>query len=96
VNKALEIARQQENALLIADFLLIKVELAWRSGEFDEGLLIVPEIEMLLKEHESELEEIGESELKRREAQLIRHCGILNFYKGDLVNWAIDQVKLAP
>lgn len=84
VNKALEIARQQENTLLIADFLLIKVELAWRSGEFDEGLFIVPEIERLLKKHESELEEIEESELKRREAQLIRHCGILNWYKGDL------------
>ena len=84
VNKALEIARHQENTLLIADFLLIKVELAWRSGEFDEGLLIVPEIERLLKKPGAELEEIEESELKRREAELIRHCGILTWYKGDL------------
>ncbi|MFX1440342.1 MAG: tetratricopeptide repeat protein [Promethearchaeota archaeon] len=83
-DKALEIARQQENELLTADFLLIKVELAWRSGKFDEGFLICPEIENLLQRQDSGLEEIEESELKRREAQLIHHCGILNWYKGDL------------
>jgi tetratricopeptide (TPR) repeat protein/predicted amidohydrolase len=83
-DKALEVARQQEDRLLTVDLLLIKVELAWRSGEFDDGFFIVPEIERLLKQHKSELGETKESGLKGREAQLTRHCGILNWYKGDL------------
>ncbi|MHA2303135.1 MAG: tetratricopeptide repeat protein, partial [Candidatus Thorarchaeota archaeon] len=84
VDKTLEIARQQENVLLIADLLMVKVELAWRSGEFDDGLSIVKGVEKLLNQQKSELEEYEESELKKRQGQLTRHCGILNWYKGEL------------
>ncbi|MFX0055708.1 MAG: tetratricopeptide repeat protein, partial [Candidatus Hermodarchaeota archaeon] len=82
-DESLEVARQQENAFMMLDFLLIKVELAWRSGEFDDGLLMVPEIEKQLKQWDVK-SDIDESELQRRKAQLSRHCGILNWYKGDL------------
>ncbi|MHA2021728.1 MAG: tetratricopeptide repeat protein, partial [Candidatus Thorarchaeota archaeon] len=84
VDKTLEIARKQADILLIADFLIIKIELSWRSGEFDNGLSIVSETEKILKEQEAKLGATEESELKKRQVQLTRHCGILNWYKGEL------------
>ncbi|MHA2303144.1 MAG: tetratricopeptide repeat protein [Candidatus Thorarchaeota archaeon] len=84
VDRNLEIARKQENALFVADFLLIKVELTWRSGEFDDGFSIVKEIEKLLNQQKLEFEETEESELKKRQGELTRHRGILNWYRGEL------------
>ena len=81
---SLEKARTQRDGLLMVDLLLAKLEISWRSGEFDDGLLLAEEIEKLLEQEEAELTEDEESALKGRRGQLTRHCGILYWYKGNL------------
>jgi len=62
VDRALEIARKQDSLLTIADFYLIKAEIAWRSGEFDDGLSISKEIEVVLKKQESKAKKPDDTE----------------------------------
>ncbi|MFW9846978.1 MAG: tetratricopeptide repeat protein [Candidatus Thorarchaeota archaeon] len=83
IDAALESSGNLENTLLIADLLLTKLEISWRSGKLEDGLLLVKELEEMLLERES-IDNENELEMKKRRGQLNRHCGILSWYKGDL------------
>jgi tetratricopeptide (TPR) repeat protein len=98
VDKALKIAEKQENPLVLADFLLIKVELAWRLGEFSEGFSISEEIEEVLKKKESETKKPDYTQLTKRQGQLARHRGILSWYKGELdraIEWHEESLEVS-
>jgi tetratricopeptide (TPR) repeat protein len=80
---SLETARNQEDSLLLADFLMTNLELSWRSGKFDHGLRLVEELEDLISGLESS-DTQEEMEIKDRRGQLARNCGILSWYRGEL------------
>ncbi len=82
-------ALESKDLLLSIDALITKAEIYWRLGELHEGLSVVEEGQALLKRIEGELPGVQEKEFRKREGDLLRHGGILHWYKGDL-NRSLD------
>lgn len=82
--KVLQSALRQKDVLSAAELYVFKVEIEWRSGEFDKGLIAVEEGRRLLEG--TQFEQAGKKarELSRRKAELLCNGGIIHWYKGDL------------
>jgi tetratricopeptide (TPR) repeat protein/predicted amidohydrolase len=82
--EVLQGARGQEVPLLAVDSLIVKAEVCWLSHALDEGLDAVERGEALLEGPELDRVGVGEEEVQGRKGELLRHKGILYWYRGDL------------
>ncbi|MHA2304897.1 MAG: tetratricopeptide repeat protein [Candidatus Hodarchaeales archaeon] len=80
IDETLSIDREQVNLLQIVDVFILKAEISWRLGNFDEGLHAVQEGEKLLVELGKE----EEDEIKKRKKNLLHQGGIIHWYTGNL------------
>ncbi|MHA2298953.1 MAG: tetratricopeptide repeat protein [Candidatus Hodarchaeales archaeon] len=80
VEKVLSIDREEVNLLQVLDAFILKAEISWRLGNFDEGLLSVKESEKLLVELGKE----EDDEIKKRKMNLLNQGGIIYWYIGNL------------
>ncbi|MGY5854108.1 MAG: tetratricopeptide repeat protein [Candidatus Thorarchaeota archaeon] len=71
---------KQDNPSVLVDYLIIKAETCWRTGRFDEGLETVKKGQEIL---ESSSEHSDRTELKQQRSSLLRHGGILHWYRGE-------------
>lgn len=92
--KVLQAALERKNFLQAVDSLLVKAEIEWRSGELDRGLSAVEEGESLLEGMQFEQADEKARELRMRKANLLRHGGIIHWYKGSL-DRAIEYHQLS-
>jgi tetratricopeptide (TPR) repeat protein len=79
----IEILSREENniyPLKLAEALVLKTEISWRLGNFDDGLQAVEECEQLLAKLGGE----NEQDVKNRKKGLYSQGGINYWYKGDL------------
>ncbi|MGD8545356.1 MAG: tetratricopeptide repeat protein [Candidatus Bathyarchaeota archaeon] len=90
VDKFLKTAREQQNSMLIVDFITVKAEVFWRLGKLDEGTRAVEEGEELLIGMDQVEEWKGE--IKRRKGELLHHKGIIYWYRGEL-NQALEHYQ---
>jgi tetratricopeptide (TPR) repeat protein/predicted amidohydrolase len=89
IEEVQEKTHEAKDLLLSMDALIIKAEICWRLGELNDGLEVVEEGQELLESIDRELPGIQEKEIREREGDLLRHGGILHWYKGDL-NLSLD------
>ncbi len=82
--KALQTARGRADTLIVVDLLIGMVEGSWRSGKLDEALEAAEEGERLLAKAGPQPAQEPDPEIKRRKATLLRHRGIVHWYRGDL------------
>ncbi len=84
VKAALPLAREEENSLLVINFLIVEAEVSWCSGRLDDGIKAVKEGEALLEELAQKPGKVEESQIQQRKGELLHQRGILYWYKGDL------------
>ena len=70
----------QDNPLQVIDALVLKAEISWRLGTFDEGLQSVQHGQKLL----ANLGKDEEIETRNRKKKLLHQGGIIYWYKGNL------------
>jgi len=76
----LQTARVRQDLLLLLDTLIIRAEASWRSGKLCEGLAATDEVGEVLQQ----VSQGPEDQIRRRKGEMLRHAGIICWYKGDL------------
>ncbi|MHA2425095.1 MAG: tetratricopeptide repeat protein [Candidatus Thorarchaeota archaeon] len=82
IDEAEKLAGMSENPLDDVEILLLKLEMTWKRGLIDEGLLKVKEIEKILGDKKQKLTD--KDRVLKLESDMLKHQGILFWYKGDL------------
>lgn len=79
---------EHEHPLLVLKVLSIKAEIAWRTGELDDGLALVAAGEEILAEieegHLGVSPDMPQEEIARRKVDILHNGGIIYWYKGNL------------
>jgi tetratricopeptide (TPR) repeat protein/KaiC/GvpD/RAD55 family RecA-like ATPase len=84
LDKFLRKARQQQNIMMIVDFLTVKSNVFWYLGKLDEGLEVIEEAWKLLSKTSVKDAENWDEQVKQRRGALLHHSGIIHWYKGEL------------
>jgi tetratricopeptide (TPR) repeat protein len=87
VKKILDIDRKKLNSFQVLDIFILKAEISWRLGNFDEGLQAFEEGEKLLLG----LEDEENDEIRKRKKSLLHQGGIIHWYKGNLDQAVVFQ-----
>ncbi|NHJ32546.1 MAG: tetratricopeptide repeat protein, partial [Asgard group archaeon] len=75
---------KQENPFLRMDYLIVKTEISWVTGKFDEGIDAIEKSKEFIEKSETKFVNDIRIRFMQRKSELLQHCGIVLWYKGNL------------